>query len=128
MVLGLQFTLKPLKLKVLPMRLILLPLDLLKFWYLEAPALLFTYLLSLNNAFFGLFSLPLMVRTFFKPWKNEYREGLVGFSVFMGMIIKSFFILGDMVIFAGLLLCEVIVFIVFLVFPVLAFYLAFIKF
>jgi len=112
----------------MPIRLVLLPIEILKFWYLEAPVLLFTYLLSLNKAFFGLFSLPLMFRTFFKPWKNEYREGLIGFSRFMGMIIKTFFILGDMAIFAGLILCELVVFIAFLAFPVLAFYLAFIKF
>lgn len=112
----------------MPMRLVLLPLDILKFWYIEAPVLLFFYLISLNKAFFGLFSLPLMLQTFFRPWKNEYREGLVGFSRFMGMIIKTFFIFGDLVIFVGLLICEIIFFIAFLAFPALAFYLALIKF
>jgi hypothetical protein len=110
------------------MRLFLLPLDLIKFWYLDAPVLLFFYFVSLNKAFFGLFSLPLMFKTFFRPWKNEYRKGLIGFSIFMGMIIKIFFIAGDLVIFAGLLFCEIIFYIVFLAFPFLAIYLAFFKF
>lgn len=110
------------------MRLLLLPLDILKFWYIEAPVLLFFYLISLNKAFFSLFSLPLMLRTFFKPWKNEYRKGLVGFSIFMAMIIKSFFIFGDLVIFVGLLICEAIIFVSFIAFPVAVVYLTFFKF
>jgi len=112
----------------MPMRLVLLPLDILKFWYIEAPILLFFYIVSLNKAFFGLFSLPLMLRTFFKPWKNEYRKGLVGFSRFMGMIIKTFFIFGDLVIFICLLFCEIIFFAAFLAFPIFVVYLAFFKF
>jgi len=40
----------------------------------------------------SLLSLPLLVRTFFKPLKNEYRDGLVLFSVIFGMVIKSMLI------------------------------------
>jgi hypothetical protein len=40
----------------------------------------------------SLLSLPLLVRTFFKPLKNEYRDGLVLFSVIFGMVIKSILI------------------------------------
>jgi len=54
-----------------------------------------------------------MFKTFFKPWKNEYREGLVGFSIVMGMIIKSLFIFADLCLFAGLLLVEVNLFLIF---------------
>jgi len=37
----------------------------------------------------NLLSVPLLLRTFFKPLKSEYREGLVLFSVLVGIIIKS---------------------------------------
>ncbi len=104
-----------------------LPVQILKFWYLEAPLNILRFFVSLNKAFFGVFSLPLMVKTFFKPWKNEYREGLVGFSIVMGMAMKSLFIFADLFLFAGLILLEVIIFLVFLLLPVSVFVLPFIK-
>lgn len=107
------------------MGLILLPFSILKYWYLEAPLNLLSYFWNLNRAFFHFFSLPLMIRTFFKPWKNEYRKGLVGFSIFMGMVFKTMFIAADLILFTGLLILEVIGFVLFLAFPILTFYLAF---
>ena|ERR1035437_4646761 len=109
------------------MKLLLLPLEILKFWYLEAPLNMLRFFASLNKAFFGVFSLPLMFKTFFKPWKNEYREGLVGFSIVMGMVMKSLFIFADLFLFALLILAEVSMFIIFLSLPVAAFVLPFIK-
>lgn len=106
------------------MNLILLPISVLIFWYFEAPIRLIVYFYHLNKAFFHLFSLPLMIKTFFRPWKNEYREGLVWFSIFMGMAFKTLFIIGDLFIFVFLLLFELIAFIVFLGWPVIAVYLA----
>lgn len=75
---------------------------------------------SLNRAFLHLFSLPLLVRTFFRPWKNEYREGLVGFSIGMGMFIKTFVIAADLFILFFLLVTEVVVFFLFLLWPPVA--------
>lgn len=109
------------------MSIILLPFYILKFWYLEAPIKLLKYFVHLNKAFFHLFSLPLMLRTFFKPWKNEYREGLVKFSIFMGMVFKTMFIIADIFLFSLLFLFEVVVFMAFLAWPVLTFYMLFVK-
>lgn len=109
------------------MNLILLPLYILKFWYLEAPIALLKYFFHLNKAFFHLFSLPLMLRTFFRPWKNEYREGLVRFSIFMGIVFKTFFIIADLFIFAFLILFEIILYVAFLAWPVVTFYMLFVK-
>jgi hypothetical protein len=109
------------------MELIKFPFIILKFWYLEAPTNILRFFASLNKTFFGVFSLPLMFKTFFRPWKNEYREGLVGFSIFMGMVIKSLFIFADLVLFLILILSEAIIFAVFLLLPVAAFVLPFIK-
>lgn len=109
------------------MSILLLPFYILKFWYFEAPVKLFNYFLHLNKAFFNLFSLPLMIRTFFKPWKNEYRKDLVRFSIFMGMAFKTILIFVDIFLFVFLVLFETAIFIGFLAWPVLAFYLPFIK-
>ena len=40
-----------------------------------------------------LLSVGLLFKTFFKPLKNEYREGLVVFSVVMGLVVKTILIL-----------------------------------
>lgn len=104
-----------------------LPIDIVKFWYLDAPISLLRYFGSLNKSFFNAFSLPLMIRTFFRPWKNEYREGLVRFSIFMGIVIKSMFIFADLFIFAGLVLVEFAIFIAFLALPLATLYLPFAK-
>lgn len=107
------------------MGLILLPFYIIKFWYLEAPFKLLSYFWNLNRSFFNFFSLPLMIRTFFKPWKNEYRKGLVGFSIFMGIIFKTLFIIADFILFIFLIFFEIATFLLFLGFPILSFYLAF---
>lgn len=96
-----------------------LPLIFLKFWFLEAPLGLIAFFTSLNSAFLRLFSLTLLIKTYFKPWKNEYREGLVGFSIGMGMFIKTFVILADIVLLFGLLFFEFIALLSFVFWPVL---------
>lgn len=74
--------------------------------------------MSLNNAFFELFSLPLMLKTYFHPLKNEYRQGLIGFSRAMGIIVKTFLIIADVAIFTVMLVLEVSIFVSFVLFPI----------
>ena len=107
---------------------LILPLSLLKFWYFEAPISLLRYFITLNKSFFNVFSIPLMLKTFFKPWKNEYREGLVKFSIFMGIAFKTLFIFVGLFMFVFLLIFEVTFFAGFLIFPLAIFYLPFVKF
>lgn len=94
-----------------------LPLSFLKFWFIEAPRNLIGFFVSLNTAFLELFSLPLLVKTYFRPWKNEYREGLVGFSICMGMAIKTIIIVADIVLLLALLLFELIFILSFVILP-----------
>ncbi len=96
-----------------------LPFLFLKFWYYDAPKNILAYISSLNFAFLELFSLPLFIKTYFQPWKNEYRKGLVGFSIGMGMFIKTFFIAVDTMIFVLLLSTEVFFFALFLTLPII---------
>lgn len=97
----------------------LLPFTFLKFWYIDAPLEILGFLASFNTYFMQLFALPLCMRTFFKPLKNEYRQGLVGFSIGMGILVKTFLIFVDLFILACLLLFEFIAVLSFLVFPVI---------
>lgn len=99
---------------------ITLPILFLKFWFFEAPLELIAFFASLNKAFLELFSLPLLVKTFFHPWKNEYRKGLVVFSIGIGMCIKSVMILVDLLLFALLLFIEITLTIFFLAVPLIA--------
>jgi len=101
------------------MNLLFLPVTFLKFWYIDSPLGLIRYFESLNRAFLQLFSLPLFVRTFFKPLKNEYREGLVHFSIGMGIVIKTVLILVDLILLCLLLIVEFAVLFLFLTFPIL---------
>ncbi|HLD01811.1 MAG TPA: hypothetical protein VJC10_02945 [Patescibacteria group bacterium] len=102
-----------------------LPRDFLHFWYIEAPATLITFFVSVNKAFFQLFSLPLLLRTFFQPLKNEYRQGLVRFSIVMGIIVKSCLITVNLLLLVILISIEVIVFAIVLLFPLLPIFLLF---
>jgi hypothetical protein len=92
---------------------------------LDSPKEIFAFFASLNSAFFELFSLPLLARTFFKPLKNEYREGLVRFSRVMGMVIKSVMIIVDLFIFIILVVVEIIILLFFLAFPIATIFLIF---
>lgn len=68
------------------------PLYLLLFWYKDVLGGLLNFFILFNRYTVSLLSLRLLVRTFFKPLKNEYRDGLVLFSVIFGMVIKSMLI------------------------------------
>lgn len=98
--------------------LLLLPLIFLKFWFVEAPLRILGFFASLNSAFFEFFSLPLFIRTFFKPLKNEYRQGLVGFSRAAGIVVKTFFIMVSLILFVLLLSVEGAILVGFITFPI----------
>lgn len=100
-----------------------LPEEFLKFWFINSPRNLVAFFNSLNSAFLQLTSVGLLVKTYFKPWKNEYREGLVGFSIGMGIFIKTFAILADIVIYLALNILEILLIVFFLLWPVLTFFL-----
>lgn len=97
--------------------LLLLPVHFIRFWFLDAPRTMVFYFASLNSAFLQLVSLPLFVWTFFKPLKNEYRQGLVAFSIGMGIAVKSVLIIIDLVAFIILLAIEFLIVVGFIFIP-----------
>lgn len=106
-------------------RYLFLPFDFLKFWFFDSPRELIGFFASLNQAFFQLFALPLFIKTFFKPLKNEYRQGLVGFSRWMGMFVKTLFITADLIIFVPLIILEILVLFLFIAFPIMSVWILF---
>jgi hypothetical protein len=103
-----------------------LPFAFIRFWFVEAPIGMIHYFGSVNRAFLQLFSLALFIKTFFKPLKNEYREGLVGFSIAMGVFVKSILIFVDLILFILLLFCELLCILYFLALPFISIYILFI--
>ncbi|HVZ58402.1 MAG TPA: hypothetical protein VG935_01455 [Patescibacteria group bacterium] len=97
------------------------PFIFLGFWYIHAPLLILEHFQEINRAFFQLFSTPLLLRTFFRPIKNEYRQGLVGFSIGMGIVLKSIVILVSLVLFVPLILFELLCLLGFLALPIFTF-------
>lgn len=92
----------------------------LRFWFVEAPVNMLHYFGSLNNGFLQLFSLPLFIKTFFKPLKNEYRLGLIWFSIGAGMFIKSILIIFDVALLVLLVFFETLSIVVFVALPLIA--------
>lgn len=68
-----------------------------------------------------------MVRTFFKPLKNEYRKGLVAFSIGMGIVVKTILIFVDLIVFLFVIFLEVTFLAFFIWWPFLGVIILFIK-
>lgn len=97
-----------------------LPFAFLKFWFIEAPVGMLAFFASLNKSLLHVLSLPILFSTFFKPLKNEYREGLVGFSIGMGMFVKTSLIFIDLLIFLAVFVFEMLALLGFILLPFLA--------
>jgi hypothetical protein len=94
------------------------PFYLISFWYKDVLGGLFDFFIDLNRYVASLLSLTLLLRTFFKPLKNEYRDGLVAFSIVFGMVIKSVLISISLCIVLILMLIEFLIGILMLILPI----------
>jgi len=99
-----------------------LPILFLKFWFLDAPIRLIKYFASVNHATLQILSLTVLIKTFFKPLKNEYRKGLVLFSIVFGMIVKTSLIFVDLIMLSFVIFVEVSILVLFIACPFLTFY------
>ena len=80
-----------------------LPILFVKFWLFEGPQLILKITWLLARAIAALFSLPILVRTFFSPWKGEYRRGYVGIARGVGIVVRLVTILVALLVEAGLI-------------------------
>lgn len=98
--------------------LVSLPFEFLHWWWIEATFNLLSILRFLIAACYRFLGVSLIFKTFFKPWKNEYREGLSRFALFMGIFIKSTFLIFDLMFFSVLILVLGAVLLAWLAFPI----------
>lgn len=101
------------------LQIVSLPAQFFIWWYTEAPKNLLKILLYYFRATIHLFSFKLLFSTFFMPWKNEYREGLVRTAVFIGMLFKSILIVMDLFIFGFVIAIEAAFFVFWFLIPLL---------
>ncbi len=101
------------------MGILLYPYYLLLFWYKDVlySCLKTSFQIILYTS--DLLSLGVMIKTFFKPLKGEYREGLVFFSVIMGMIFKSILISIDLLLMLALISVLLVFNLTVILFPLL---------
>src|SRR3972149_48018 len=99
-----------------------LPFEFLTWWFIEAPTILLKILIWIFSAFVHLFAFKSLFTTFFKPWKNEYREGLVKTAIFIGAFFKSLLIIFDVFIFGLIIVAEIAIFLVWFALPAVAIY------
>ena len=96
-----------------------LPFDFFYWWFFEATVNLIKVLTWIFKAFLQLLSLDSIFKTFFKPWKNEYREGLTRFSIFFGVGFKSAFLVFDVFLLAAVLFIEAAALVAWLALPLI---------
>ncbi len=94
-----------------------LPIQFFKWWFIEATFNLFKIMRYFLAAAYRLLGIGSLFQTFFKPWKNEYREGLVRFSIFMGMFMKSMLLIFDFFFMSFLILVEFFIIIAWVLLP-----------
>lgn len=104
------------------MSIIFYPLFIILFWYVDIPLKALRFMHSLNLYVLHLLSVPILARTFFKPIKNEYHKGLIIFSIFFGISIKSILIVVSLAIVLLMAVIECIILAFYLVLPPFLFY------
>lgn len=104
---------------------LLYPLDLISFWYREVCIGTIETFVKFNSYLLNLFSVPLLLKTFFKPLKNEYRKGLVLFSIVFGIFLKSILVGISLSILLVFLSVELIITVGLFAFPILLIYIAY---
>src|SRR5579859_450925 len=75
-----------------------LPLAFAKFWFIDGPQNILQVTWLLTRASANVLSIPILLRTFFKPWKGEYRKGYVGIAVGVGVTVRLFMLLAGILI------------------------------
>jgi len=100
----------------------LYPLYFLYFWYFYIPKRLIHTFIDVILYFFQLLSVSLLIKTFFRPLKNEYRGDLVIFSIGMGIVVKTVLIPISLLLIAVVVMIEVFIFAVIMLTPLLPIY------
>lgn len=95
-----------------------LPLMFIQFWFFEGPQFLLRIVFLLFRTGAQILSLPLLVRTFFAPWKGEYRKGYVGIAIGVGVVVRFFTIVTSVLLLSTLLLAGILLTLLWIALPV----------
>jgi|SRR3989344_3274575 len=98
----------------------LLPFTFIVWWFSDNVKLTYRILSYIFILVIHLLGYKSLFKTFFQPWKNEYREGLVGFSKLMGAFMKSLMIFTESIILLILLAFEFVIFMVWIFLPIIS--------
>src|SRR3989344_2745423 len=98
-----------------------LPFYFTRWWYYEAPPKLFTYLTRILWRIAHLLSVELLLKTFFEPWRKEYRKGFVAVARFVGISVKAIFLFFDLFILGAILIWSVFIFVSWFLLPLTPF-------
>lgn len=101
------------------MVLLLYPYFLVVFWYRHFFLGVVKKSFEVFSYAVNLLSVPLLIKMFFKPLKNEYREGLVLFSILMGIVVKTLILAVSIVVLFLVLSAFLIIDLLILVLPIL---------
>lgn len=99
--------------------LLTLPVQFIRWWFFEATFSLLKIMLFLLSGVFHLLGIASIFKTFFKPWKNEYREGLVRFAIFMGMFLKIMILIIGVLFLFGFIILEFLFLFAWVLFPLI---------
>jgi hypothetical protein len=100
-----------------------LPLLFIYWWFVTAPIQLLVFFFRYLTHLSQVLSLPLLVKTFFVPWKNENKKGYVAIARGIGMTVKTSVILADLMILIIFFMVEVSLFLLWMLLPILSIYL-----
>lgn len=103
--------------------LIKLPLLFAYWWFVQAPAKLVVFFFNYFVHLTQVLSVPLLLKTFFVPWKNENKKGYVGIARGIGMVVKTAVLLADLMILTVALLVEASLLLLWMVLPIASLYL-----
>lgn len=100
---------------------LLYPFELVIFWYHDICLGAIDNFTRINSYLLQAFSVPLLLKTFFKPLKNEYRKGLVLFSVVFGIFVKTFLLTVSLLLIGLVMIAELVIVAGLFSFPIIIF-------
>ena len=101
------------------MGILLYPYFLIVFWYREFLPSAVSRSFQILVYTFDMLSVGLLLSTFFRPLKDEYREGLVLFSVIAGIFVKSIILAADILVILMVLAILIAINLIILTLPLL---------
>ena len=96
-----------------------LPFMALNFWLVEGPIKIIALSWTTVRSTANILSVPILIKTFFAPWKGEYRKGYVAIARGIGITIRLFTLTVGLIITAAVFLVGVILILAWILLPII---------